>query len=291
MIRRIWRKTRRQLKSRRITHSVYRRVKGIPEYPFENLYHCCTQKTASQWFRTVFSDPTMWRYTGLAVCRFAQAVADPRVVRLQDARFERPLPVRSVGTPLYVDYPTYLGIEKPKRHEAFFVLRDPRDIVVSWYFSVRYSHPTMGAIPELRTELLQLSLHEGLRYSIDRLEWTGLFSAQRSWLDVSEMPQNIRIFRYEDLARDNKAFLKELLGYLGVEMPGKEMARLYERHRYERYSGGRPRGEESTTSHYRKGVAGDWRNCFDDATLDHFRLVTGDLLEVLEYADEDVLKT
>jgi hypothetical protein len=37
--------------------------------------------------------------------------------------------------------------------------------------------------------------------------------------------------------------------------------------------------------HYRKGVAGDWRNYFDPPLRAYFREVTGDLLDALGYAD------
>jgi len=247
--------------------------------PYDNIYHCCTQKTASQWLRAVFSDPIVYRYTGLDVFPFAQLVD-----RLQDARFDSPLPKRTIGAHLYIDYPTYLTIPKPSRYRTFFVLRDPRDIVVSWYFSVKYSHPPVGLTRELRRELDSLSLEDGLRFSIGKLAETGIFWTQRSWQQVSGRNENVVTFRYEHLAADNCAFLRTLFGYLGLEIPRKEFLLLCDRHSFEHCSGGRKQGEEDPLSHYRSGSAGDWRRYFCKETIAHFRDVTGDLLDVIGYA-------
>jgi len=245
---------------------------------YDNIYHCCTQKTATQWIRAIFSDPIAYRYTGLDVLPYPH-------LGLRFAHFDRPFPRRTFAATLPIAYPTYLSIPKPQEYKAFFILRDPRDIVVSWYFSAKYSHLPFGPIPELRTNLEKLDLQEGLRYMIDRLEDWGSFWAQRSWMEVTEDRENIQVYRYEDLARDNHSFLQQLFDYLDIVMPDEDLSALCQRHTFEKHSKGRKQGEEDRYSHYRKGMAGDWENHFDGATEAHFMQATGDLLEVLGYRE------
>lgn len=261
-------------------YRLYKRARVIRRSPYENIYYCCTQKTASQWLKEVFSDFTVYKYTGLEVFPFTQVV-----LPLQDARFDGPLPKRTIGTHLYIDYATYQSIPKPDKYKTFFILRDPRDIVVSWYFSIRYSHSLIDGILEYRNELEKLGVNEGLKYSIDKLDDVGLFSLQRSWINISEDCEKVNIFRHEDLASDNPPFLKHLFDYLNIIMPDKEFIALCDRHRFQRYSGDRKQGAEDPKSHYRKGVSADWRNYFDSSTMTYFRQVTRDLLEVLEYQE------
>lgn len=102
---------------------------------------------------------------------------------------------------------------------------------------------------------------------------------------VDEDRDRIKIFRYEDFSRDNRGFLKDLLDYMGVAMPDEEFAALYERHAFRQITGGREAGVEDQHDHYRKGVSGDWRNYFEPSLQAYFRKVTGDLLDVLGYAD------
>ena len=32
---------------------------------YQNIYHCAVRKTASQWIKAIFSDPDVYRYSGL----------------------------------------------------------------------------------------------------------------------------------------------------------------------------------------------------------------------------------
>jgi hypothetical protein len=48
-------------------------------------------------------------------------------------------------------------------------------------------------------------------------------------------------------------------------------------------SSGRARGVANEVSHYRKGVAGDWRNHFNENHKEHFKEIYGDLLVKLQY--------
>lgn len=256
----------------------YRSFRVIQRSPYGNIYHCCTQKTASQWFRRVFCDPVVYRYTGLKPFRYRQ-------LGLRDAHFDEPLPVRTIAIHLYVDYATYAAIPKPEGFKTFFILRDPRDIVVSWYFSAKYSHKPVYPIPELRRNLDQLDMLEGLKYLIDAWNGFGLFEAQRSWASNGGDEDNVKIFRFEDFSADNYLFLKALLDYLEIEIPQQEFEELYDRHKFSQIARGRQQGVEDTQSHFRKGVSGDWKNYFDDSVTAYFREVTGDLLQTLGYQE------
>jgi hypothetical protein len=262
-----------------------RSVRVVQRSPHDNIYHCCTQKTATQWIRAIFTDPITYRHTGLQVLPYAHLGLNLPPLGLRFVRFDRPFPTGTFAACLPIGYPTYLSIPKPERYKAFFVLRDPRDIVVSWYFSAMYSHLPFGPIPGLRADLEKLDFADGMRHMIDTLDEWGSFSAQRSWMEITEDRERIAIFRFEDLASDERLFLQQLFEYLDIAIPEQELTMLCNRHTFERHSKGRRPGEEDRLSHYRKGIVGDWRNHFDRSTTAYFRQVTGDLLEVLGYQD------
>jgi hypothetical protein len=246
---------------------------------YTNVYHCCVQKTASQWFKNVLSDPVVYRYTGLRVKAYPQ-IALAGHTDLADA-----VPRRVVAAHLYADHATYAAIPKPARFRTFFVTRDPRDIVVSFYFSSKYSHPDLAYISEVRRCLEGLDDAAGMRFCTDFLSGLGLFDAQRSWAEAAD--EDVRIFRYETLATDEAGLLRDLFDYLGIDMPGILREQLLARHTFSVKAGGRHQGEEDQHSHYRKGAVGDWRDAFDEATRTHFDRVTGDLVAVLGYASTE----
>jgi hypothetical protein len=162
-------------------------------------------------------------------------------------------------------------------------VRDPRDAVVSWYFSARFSHNLIDPIPWLRERLNAVDFEEGMIFLIDALADWGFFECQRSWFARGRTDLAVRIFRYEDLAGDEAAFLRDLLGYLEVGLSDRELAGLCERHAFARYSKGRDKGVEDHSSHYRRGASGDWREKFTDRICEHFQATTGDLAAALGY--------
>lgn len=243
--------------------------------PYDNIFHCCVQKTASQWFKAVFCDEIFYQNTGLSAESYS------KVGLRQDIYGS--VPSRKVATPLYISYPDYLKLPKPETYKTFFVTRDPRDIVVSFYFSTKYSHPLMAYIPKMRKELEEMTVPEGLKYAADALEEMGVFEAQKSWAAMEDA--NCKIFQYEDLARDNRTFLHELLSYLEVDIAPEQFDVLYERHAFKNLTKGRVQGKEDINSHYRKGSAGDWKEHFDEDVMTYFQNVTGDLVDRLAYAD------
>jgi hypothetical protein len=257
-----------------------RRLTVTERSPYDNIYHCCIQKTASQWFRQVFSDPVIYNYTGLEPWVFSQT--QPRI---QDAQFAGPLPKRTVCIHLYIDYRTYQSIPKPTSFKTFYVVRDPRDIVVSEYFSLRYSHALIvEELVRIREELQRLDINAGLRRTIDYTHESGVFEAQRSWFMPNVVENaDFKVFRYEDLARDGGGFLKQLLAYLDIHLPESELAGLTTRYAFKELSGGRPKGEEDVKHHYRKGIPGDWKNYLDDSLLRHLEDLCPNLVGMLGY--------
>lgn len=92
--------------------------------------------------------------------------------------------------------------------------------------------------------------------------------------------------RYEDLSSDPVGETRKLLEFLGADS-GEEAARqCVEAASFEQLSGGRTQGEEDSTSFYRKGVAGDWKNHFTEGDREIFKQEAGELLVRLGYEQD-----
>ena len=251
-----------------------------------NIYHCCVHKTGSQWIRKVYADPAIYRATGLRTYAYGPRQDDgDRPRSYAEVSFRRPFPARRIVSPLYIPYERFVELVKPEPWRAFFVIRDPRDIVVSWYFSSVSSHPTNSSrgLQRTRDHLATLDEEEGMIDSIHRLGAYGLFGALGSWV-AADMPQ-VMLVRYEDLIGDDgEQWWERLLEHCDVSLSRPERQRLLERYSFRALSGRQP-GQEDTGSKLRKGVAGDWRNHFTPAVRSAFADETSDLVARLGYPE------
>jgi hypothetical protein len=205
--------------------------------------------------------------------------------------------------------------------KGFHVIRDPRDILVSGYYSHRNSHPTDG-LPHYaahRDRLQTVSKEEGLMLEMDfssqcisdLAEWnydrpnvlevkmetltqrpyTGFldifeFLDLMSWEGAYLMHDKIRHFLRVALNRFSQrhplfAPLRSKVDVTGEMLLG----RIYDL-RFEKKTGGRKAGETDVESHYRKGVAGDWINHFTEKHVAYFNDRFGDVLLRTGYESE-----
>ncbi len=149
--------------------------------------------------------------------------------------------------------------------------RDPRDVAVSYVHYVKDT-PWHEDFPALR----DLSLADALQFFLRR-RLPEFAHWMRSWQEHRD-PDNSLMLSYEELLADPTAALTRILHLFGLEA-GEDLVRdLVERNRFE---ASRSSGEGG--GFFRKGVAGDWRNHFDETLKHTFREVDADLLVEFGY--------
>ncbi|MGO9271381.1 MAG: methyltransferase domain-containing protein [Terriglobia bacterium] len=171
---------------------------------------------------------------------------------------------------------------------GFHVIRDPRDIVVSAYFSHLNSHPE-GTWPELRlwrNYLQSVPKDEGLMLEI---EYMGRVVNRLLMWNYGEQP-SILEYKFEDLIRNplpmfTKAF--EQMGIVPLVVGYEELHALILKNSFENLSGGRTPGSEDGAHHYRRGVPGDWRNHFTNQHIAYFKALYNPLLLKLGYEESN----
>lgn len=178
---------------------------------------------------------------------------------------------------------------------GFHVIRDPRDIVVSGYFSHLHSHKTEGWQPLIdhRDALAKVPLEEGLYLEMEFAK--GNLGRIRNW-DYGQ--ENVLELRMESLTQSQYETFLQVFRHLGMLsdsdppptgpniQPEVILAVVYY-NRFDLKAKGRKRGAEDAKSHYRKGVAGDWRNHFTADHKRHFKQLYGDIVEQLGYDATD----
>lgn len=205
---------------------------------------------------------------------------------------------------------------------ALHVVRDPRDICVSAYYSHLHSHPIGPWWPELagiRERLQGMSKDEGLYFEIDVLAW--VYQQMVGWDDATE---GILQVRMEDLTRDPYRYFLKIMSFLHLlddsryslrrriaqvwyrslrtaehlsggrisipmapgRIPVERMLGIVWENRFEAKTAGRQQGKQDRKSHYRKGVAGEWREHFGPEHVRHFKEKYNHILLQLGYEQD-----
>jgi hypothetical protein len=203
-------------------------------------------------------------------------------------------------------------------HLGVHIIRDPRDIAVSAYFSHLHSHSVKewSELEDYREKLRGMSKDDGLATEIENRKTE--FGQLESW-DYDQ--PNVLEISFEDMARSSydlvllvfqhyglidesdssvsrriRELLLDITATLagnagrsvtrrlrGEKLSGAELLGLAWRFRFQTLAGGRQQGDEDVTNHFRKGRPGDWVNHF---TRDHktlFKELYPDLLVKLGY--------
>lgn len=205
---------------------------------------------------------------------------------------------------------------------GFHVIRDPRDIVLSSYFSHRYSHSTKNwsELKKHRAKLRDVSKDEGLLLEMKfrEREFNELYNwnymlpnvLEVRFEDLTQSPYKgfIEIFRYLGCLHEEGITLRSQATHLllsavnrvhkrtkgimplhvGMRMISAErLLGIVHDNRFSRKAGGRKHGEEDTMHHYRKGIGGDWVNHFTPDHIGYFKKHYNDVLIKMGYEGGD----
>ena len=229
--------------------------------PKEAIYHLTHWKAGSQWVQGLLRELAPRRYLNVP-----EAVADG--IELC------PVQAGRIYSPLYLNKIRF--DESPwaaAPHRKFLVIRDLRDALVSWYFSLLKTHGENPSVVRHRARLKELELEAGLLYLLDHEDFFGLAMICSTWLGAAD----ILTIQFEEMIERPLEVFGRICSYCGIEVDAGHLERAVARRNFAALSG-RPRGADGPPSHYRRGVAGDWKNHFTEKVSMEFSRRYDDLI-------------
>lgn len=149
-------------------------------------------------------------------------------------------------------------------------LRDPRDVLVSMFFSWSYSHP--GVDEDLRARLRKAGLDEFvLRESAGLKEKYALYVR-----DYLSLPETVSL-KYEDFVLDRPAWLGAFLDACDIDPAQRHYVRLGKDNPAAKVR------EEDKFSHIRKASPGDYKEKLNAETIATLNADWADILKALDY--------
>ncbi|MGA7194811.1 MAG: sulfotransferase domain-containing protein [Anaerolineales bacterium] len=168
------------------------------------------------------------------------------------------------------------GIQELERYRVILMLRDPRDVLVSEYYSYAFSHPEPSKFGSkynnfmaMRRKAQNVLIDEYVENECDRIFATY----QRYATLLLDRYPHVFFTKYEEMTSDFQGWLKKLLDYCGLEISDQLFDSLLNEAEHLR-----PKNED-IHQHVRKGIPGDYMVKLGSKTIAE---LNSKLLPVLE---------
>ena len=176
-------------------------------------------------------------------------------------------------------FPKYLkGVDlKPIR--KIFLIRDPRDMVVSRYFSVKISHPMPNGelgkkMKERRDQVASMSVDE---YCV----WfSNTISNQFNDYARNIFDSNLKVYRYEDVVFEKRKWLADVLDYAGIMLLESQVHEIADKYDV-------VPDVEDETKHIRRVIPGDHKNKLKPETIEKLNYTFAEMLKRFDYVAAD----
>lgn len=171
------------------------------------------------------------------------------------------------------------AMESGSRRQLIFHVRDPRDILVSEYFSIGWIHPTQGTDLDRRRETFQkMSIDEYVLNQSEKSSWP-LREKFEPLLRREFNPEFETLVTYETMVTNFQRWAEQVLRPFGIRFPRLAAIKLAWRYRNEFKV-----ASESMT-HKRRIAPGDHRDKLKPATIEALNQRFEPILKRFGYLD------
>ncbi|MCW8133758.1 MAG: sulfotransferase domain-containing protein [Planctomycetota bacterium] len=177
-------------------------------------------------------------------------------------------------------------------YRILHVYRDPRDLFVSFYYAMLYSHVVDNNVAALRPILEKASLEEGQLLLLDWKHTNGkgvldrILAIMQNHLHLTRAEQCLR-FEFSEITQKPIACFRAYLDFCEIDLPDQTLKDVLEARTFSHLAGGRKPGEEDPLHHFRKGVSGEWRKKLSPAVKQAFKERFNRYLIDLGYEKDD----
>lgn len=173
---------------------------------------------------------------------------------------------------LYGAFRQYYPFRIDKRIKILLVLRDPRDVLTSHYFSTAFNHPLVEKeFLEKRERAQQQTIDE---YVLEKLP---IFKARyEKYIDNVLGKENVLFIKYEEMVEDFPNWLKKVLSFLELDENQDLMNTIISETSFEV-------NKEDPKEFKRSVKAGDHLRKLQKETIDYLNKDLSNVLTALEY--------
>ena len=183
-------------------------------------------------------------------------------------------------------------IYSPFMKNVFIVVRDGRDIMVSFYYYSVFDNGYNPKIVSNTRRALNFKDYNDIRTNMPefiRYKFSGKGYPKFTWSEFNAvwLGHGAKVVKYEDLLEDTAGEMaRALSNVLGIDPDMSRLVDIAEKLSFKNQTG-RQRGDERKSSFLRKGIAGDWKNHFNREARAVFNGFAGRELIELGYEPDE----
>jgi len=176
-------------------------------------------------------------------------------------------------------FPYHFAIPGFASGRTILLVRDPRDMVVSLYFSLAHSHTKPGqAASDSLLKTFNERRQQAQEQDIDSFVLSKTRAVQNYFASIERNLDGIdhKCWRYEDIIFDKERWTNEMLDYLELSVPQKMVRTIVARNDIKPST-------EASTEHIRKVTPGDHKDKLNSGTIEKLNQALAPILRRYGY--------
>ena len=174
---------------------------------------------------------------------------------------------------IYGPFRAFINTPKTDEYKFLLFLRDPRDVLISYYYSIAYSHPiVIDIMSKLREDALNSSIDEHVLKTSD-----FLLKVYTDYKKLSEENEVIYL-KYSDMIADPQKFLNNIQNSLGIKLKKETINKILVEELQS------PKQEEDIYAHRRSGKTGQYKDKLKPETIE---ILNEKFKDVIQYFELD----
>lgn len=221
-----------------------------------NIFHCSITRSSTLMFNVIFRN---YKFPPFEHKHFTSLPKINNKIQIPDNNI-----IHHVTRIKYTDFFDTFDI-KTNKIKGFYMARDPREVIISAYYSWLYSHP--GGHGE-REKIKNMSKNDALIYIIDHYETE--FNVMYDWLTKCN-DERFKIIKFENFYQTEEKQYKnmiELFKFLELTNDEDYIRKITDKNTFS-YLGGRKAGIINNKHHYRSGTSDTWKTELPDKVLNY----------------------
>jgi len=246
-----------------------------------SIIHFSVNKSATQYIKSILRHAaTAKRMTPVSMNDYAFHSTMPFLNRLTDEEMTDYTHVFKPKGYVYTVFGAMVGVPELEKYKVVLVVRDPRDALVSGYFSIVYSHPLPPKESDIREGFIK-NRQQAQAENIDQYVLRNsekIYDIYHDYIHrLIEKYPHVYVCKYEDMISDFETWLTQLVEYTELDI-APELKQQFIREHHQKT----PQNEDPN-KHLRKGKSGDYKTKLQTETIDTLNIKFKEILNYFYY--------